>query len=161
MAATVYQQVLKRWNFLSSEEASAFIIAVSYANLHFFLLHFVMLIQLSVQVLSSIFNTLSFFFFFFTFSLLPSFISLDFFSVPTISCQLCFCFSEHAFKWSFFTSSSVFPWCHGYSCEVIIASRKSTVDTEGVFRVHTRWGGASCLDSCWCHFYWLFIKQWS
>lgn len=41
---------------------------------------------------------------------------------------------------SFITLSSVFPRCHDYSCEVIIASRKSTVDTEGVFRAHTRQG---------------------
>lgn len=41
---------------------------------------------------------------------------------------------------SFFTLSSVLPRCHGYSCEAIIASRKSTADTEEVFRAHTRWG---------------------
>lgn len=32
------------------------------------------------------------------------------------------------------------PCSHGYSCEEVIASRKSTADTEGVFRAHTWWG---------------------
>lgn len=64
MAATVHQQVLKRWNFLSSEEASPFIIAVSCVISALFLLHFAkndVDSTFSFKVLSSISNTLFFF----------------------------------------------------------------------------------------------------